>query len=401
MKEINEYIKSSWCKTIRKPTADIPFPFTSPAMENIFEDFYYWDVYFINKGLCLDGYAQQAENNLNNIAHFIETLGYMPNANMLTDRSQPPLFAKAVYELYQHKKDVAVIEKFLPTILKEYNFWMTKRVLPCGLNTYADHATTEGLELSYNSLASRVQEYRDSKEDQIALAHDILAIAESGLDFNMRFATKHSKVDIGKFIQVDINCILYDVEQIIAEMFSLIGDNSSAEIFLGYASDRKRKMEATLLDKESGLFLDYNAEEQCFSKIVTAVSFYPYTFGVSNDKEGAKRLLARLECLHGLCVGEDRGAEATYFQWDYPCMWPAATCLAYMGLCRIDLHEEATRIARKYNVTVEQNYVRTGKIWEKYNAVTGDVAQTEQEYGTPEMLGWSAAVYRYFFESLK
>ncbi len=401
MKEINEYIKSSWHKTIRKPTEDIPFPYTSPSIEEMFLDFYYWDAYFINKALYLDGYAEQAENNLNNIEHFIQMLGYMPNANTLTNRSQPPLFTKAVYELYEYKKDVAVIEKYLPTILKEYDFWMTKRMLPCGLNTYSDNATLEDLELHYKYLAPRVQEFRESKEEQLALAHDIIAIAESGLDFNMRFATKYSKIDIGKFIQVDINCILYDVEQTIAKMFALTGDQVRAEVFLGYAADRKRKMDEMLLDKESGFYLDYNTEEKCFSKIVTAISFYPYTFGVSKDKEAAKRLLARLEREHGLCVGENRGEDAVYFQWDYPCMWPAATCLTYMGLRKIGLNEEAERIAQKYNAAVLNNYLRTGKIWEKYDAVTGGIGQTEQEYGTPEMLGWSAAVYRYFFEELR
>ncbi len=141
MKEINEYIKSSWHKTIRKPTANILFPYTSPSIEEMFLDFYYWDAYFINKALYLDGYAGQAENNLDNIAHFIEKkIGFMPNVNTLTNRSQPPLFTKTVYELYEYKKDVAVIRKYLPTILKEYDFWMTKHILPCGLNTYADSA---------------------------------------------------------------------------------------------------------------------------------------------------------------------------------------------------------------------------------------------------------------------
>ena len=59
------------------------------------------------------------------------------------------------------------------------------------------------------------------------------------------------------------------------------------------------------------------------------------------------------------------------------------------------------RIAEKYNKVVRDNYNVTGKIWEKYDANTGKVAQTLQEYGTPEMMGWSAAVYRYFEEELK
>ncbi len=152
-------------------------------------------------------------------------------------------------------------------------------------------ATREELLDVYNGLVPRVQEFRENKEEQIALAHDILAIAESGLDFNMRFVTKYSKIDIGKFIQVDINCILYDVEKTIAEMFSLSGGGARVQEFESYAARRKKLIDEILLDEESGLYLDYNTEEKCFSKIETAVSFYPYTFGVSKDKEAAKRLV--------------------------------------------------------------------------------------------------------------
>lgn len=398
---INEYIKNSWKKTIQKPVNGIPFPFTSPCITDTFLDFFYWDVYFINKGLYIDGFAEQAENNISNIAYFIEKLGFMPNANTLTNRSQPPFFAKMVFDFYEYKKDKSIIEKYLPTILKEYDFWVTKRILPCGLNAYGEHSTDAELEENYIGLCDRVLEYRETKEEQFALAKDILAMAESGLDFNMRFTTERSKIDIGNFIQLDINCILYEVEVLISKMFAILNDTDNVEKFSTYAKKRKQLINEILWDEESGLYLDYNQKDKCFSKIVTAVSFYPYTFGVSDDTDSAKKLLLRLEQESGLSVGEYRGVNAVYYQWDYPCMWPAATCLTYLGLKRIGLDRDAFRIAQKYNTAVRNNFDKTGKIWEKYDSITGEVAQTLQEYGTPAMLGWSAAVYRYFEEELK
>ena len=218
---INEYIKNSWTKTIQKPVNGIPFPFTSPCITDTFLDFFYWDVYFINKGLYLDGLETQAENNINNIAYFIEKHGYMPNSNTLTNRSQPPFFAKIVYDFYNHTGDKAVIKKYLPTLLKEYDFWMTKRVMPCGLNAYGEDSTDAELMENYLGLCDRVLEYRKTQEEQFALARDILAMAESGLDFNMRFTTERSKVDIGNFVQLDINCILYEMEMLIAKCLPL------------------------------------------------------------------------------------------------------------------------------------------------------------------------------------
>ena len=42
----------------------------------------------------------------------------------------------------------------------------------------------------------------------------------------------------------------------------------------------------------------------------------------------------------------------------------------------------------------------TGRLWEKYDALTGKIAVTS-EYETMPMMGWTAAVYRYFVESEK
>jgi len=40
----------------------------------------------------------------------------------------------------------------------------------------------------------------------------------------------------------------------------------------------------------------------------------------------------------------------------------------------------------------------TGRLWEKYDALTGEIAVTS-EYVTMPMMGWTAAVYRYFVET--
>jgi alpha,alpha-trehalase len=66
----------------------------------------------------------------------------------------------------------------------------------------------------------------------------------------------------------------------------------------------------------------------------------------------------------------------------------------------LGLDEEAKRIAKKYNNTVESNFVKTGRLWEKYDAVMGGIGESA-EYETPEMMGWTAGVYVYFDEVLK
>ena len=402
MKEVREYILQNWTKTFHDPSEmrggfNVPKPYISPSIGGIYTDLYYWDVYFINLGLMEDGFDEQVENNLDNMAYFIDTLGYMPNANNLTDRSQPPLFCSAVYDYYVHKGDVGIIKKYMPYIVKEYDFWQTYRKTKYGLHNFLTNGDEEMQMIHYRGLHERVLEERDTKEEQLALALDIMAIAESGLDFNMRFRTKRSKIDASAFIHLDLNCFLYEMETKAAKMLEIIGE--SPEPFKTNAEERKALINKYLYDEKQGIYLDSNMVDGGFSEIISAVSAYPYTYGISKDKEGMKKVLGLLEYEYGVTPTPYRG-EDIYYQWDYPCAWPAATCLIYKALKELGMMDDAKRIAKKYVGTIDEDFAKTGRLWEKYDAVRGGIG-VSTEYDTPEMMGWTAGVYVYFCEELK
>lgn len=399
-KKVLEYIKNSWEKSIRPANDTVPYPYTSPSVTGFFKGFFYWDNYFINQGLLLDGLDWQVKNTLDNFKYYVEKIGYVPNGSTMLTRSQPPVFTKSVYEYYLFKNDKAVLEDYLPALLTEYEFWMTKRVLPCGLNSYFCTATKEELKAVYASLSKRVFEFREAEEEQISVAEDILAIAESGMDFNMRFATSQSKIDSKKFIHLDLNCILYEVEVLLSKMLCILGQESKAKEFTAFAEKRKELINKYLFDKEKGIYLDYNFVNKTFSQIVSSASLYPYAFCVSCDKEGAKKVLDLLELPFGISPCPSRGEDALYFQWDYPCIWPSNVWFGYEALKNVGLTEDAERVAKKYMQGVNINFEKTGVLWEKYDGRDGSVAITN-EYHTPEMLGWSAGVYRYFVEDMK
>ena len=105
MQEIIDYIKNNIDKTIKEPNNEVPYPYSSPCMKDIYTDLFYWDTYFINIGLMILGRGEQVKNNLDNIAYFINKLGYMPNASSLLNRSQPPFFTRGVYEYWKYTGD--------------------------------------------------------------------------------------------------------------------------------------------------------------------------------------------------------------------------------------------------------------------------------------------------------
>ena len=396
--KVLDYIKNSWAKSIRDANDVVPYPFTSPSITGCFKNFFYWDNYFINKGLLIDGLDYQVKNNLDIFKYFVESIGFMPNATDLLNRTQPPFFARSVYDYYKKHNDENIIKEYLPALLKEYDYFMTNRILPMGLNAYSHSASKPQLLINYKYLSLRVLEFRESEEDKLALSSDILAIAESGLDFNMRFRTKESKVDAHKFIHLDLNCILYEVENTISEFYSILGDEEKKNEFSLKAKNRKELMDKYLYSKEDGIYLDYNYKDNSFSEIVSAVSLYPYTFGISKDKDACKKIVDMLELPYGISPCPYRG-EDVYYQWDYPCIWPYTTWFSYIALKNVGLDEDAKRIALKYMECVNINFEKTGIIYEKYDGRDGSVAVTN-EYETPEMLGWSAGVYKVFAEEL-
>jgi alpha,alpha-trehalase len=61
------------------------------------------------------------------------------------------------------------------------------------------------------------------------------------------------------------------------------------------------------------------------------------------------------------------------------------------GLQRYGFDADARRLARKYVATADRLFARTGRLWEKTDAETGEVAGGE--YEAAAMIGWSAGVY--------
>jgi alpha,alpha-trehalase len=84
MLTISEYIEKNIKECIRynpvnRNTANsdnligLPYPYTVPCASGVFQELYYWDTYFINKGLIEYGMIEQARNNADNMFYLINS----------------------------------------------------------------------------------------------------------------------------------------------------------------------------------------------------------------------------------------------------------------------------------------------------------------------------------------
>lgn len=96
-----------------------------------FREFYYWDSYWIIKGLLLSDMHSTAQGMLENFISIVERFGLIPNGGRIyyIMRSQPPMLIPMVDELIKTTKNYTWLKENLKTLEKEFDFWMTQRTV--------------------------------------------------------------------------------------------------------------------------------------------------------------------------------------------------------------------------------------------------------------------------------
>ncbi|MBK2072484.1 alpha,alpha-trehalase, partial [Francisella noatunensis] len=217
----------------------IPLPKSYIIPGGRFREVYYSDCYFTCEGLRVDGEIQMIKDIADNFAYLIDTVGFVPNANRkyYLTRSQPPLFYLIVNILYQ-ELGISAIEKYLPSLEKEYSFWMNTQRNVNGLNRYWDESATP-----------RPESYREDIEHAQNIANkpdfyrNIRAACESGWDFSSRwFANTNdfSTIQTTDILPIDLNSYLYGLESLLGKWFAEVLEQEKASKYLELAEKRKK-----------------------------------------------------------------------------------------------------------------------------------------------------------------
>lgn len=389
---IEEYIANKWSETERfNPKDDgsligLPYSYTVPSASGVFNELYYWDTYFANKGLIICGKIQLALNNCKNMLFLVEKYGYMPNGSRtwFIGRSQPPYLAMMVDDLYTEIQDKTFLAEAYSTLKKEYGFWAVKRTTPTGLNRYYNEHTEKDCINGYNNLTKRV---KSPFSDPLEGGRNLLAEAESGWDFTPRFGGKCTRYN-----PIDLNSNLYGYEKLFAK-FERELSYSDGKYWEDLALERKRKIDALCWNGRLGIYNDYDFASDKTSELFSAACVWPYFMQVADETkaDGLKNILKVIEAPYGIFTAEPTSEK---FQWGYPNVWAPCVYATVVGCVNYGFYEDAKRLADKYISLVEANYAKTGGLWEKYNALDGSINCTN-EYEMPQMMGWTAGVYEF------
>jgi alpha,alpha-trehalase len=408
---VQENIRLLWDVLTREPDVaagsliPLPHPYIVPGGR--FGEIYYWDSYFTMLGLAVSGKAEMIGNMINNFSYLMNLEGYIPNGNRtyFLGRSQPPFFALMI-ELLAAIKGRSVITTHLPELEMEYDFWMKGAamlsreepffghtvLMPGGevLNRYWDEHDTprpeafrEDVELALQSAADKPTVYRNLR-----------AGAESGWDFSCRwFRDKKSfaTIDTCNIIPVDLNALMFHLEETIAEAWLLFGDADKASHYKAAAARRSAALQKYCWNEAAGFYFDYDIERIRQKEIYSLAAVYPLCFNIALMEQAKKVATVLTEkFLHA--GGLTATLDITGQQWDAPNGWAPLQWMSVRGLGNYGHAELAATIARRWIKLNTDVFRRTGKLMEKYNVVDTHLEAGGGEYTGQDGFGWTNGV---------
>ena len=417
---VEENIAALWELLTRSPGNEVgslinlPFQYIVPGGR--FREIYYWDSYFTMLGLKVHNGVDLVESMVKNFAHLINTYGHIPNGNRsyYLGRSQPPFFALMVTLLSEAKKDNAVYATYCDALVREYDFWQRgAAVTSCNIGRYRVVRMPGGEILNRyfdNHPGPRQESYREDvqlaeasgRTPEVIYTH-LRAGAESGWDFSSRWfkdGLHLETIQTTEIVPVDLNCLLYCLENTISRAMHITGDKDGAKEFSEKALDRKIAILQYCWNEEQGFFCDYDFNKLQQRAQVTAAGLYPLFVGIATQDQAdrvAQQTAALLLKKGGVVTSTVHSGQ----QWDAPNGWAPLQWIAFVGLKNYQHTAMAADLAGRWLSLVEKVFDNTGKLMEKYNVENLDLPAGGGEYAGQDGFGWTNGVYLALKEAIR
>ncbi|KAF3328137.1 putative trehalase [Carex littledalei] len=390
-----------------------------------FREVYYWDSYWVIRGLLASKMYDTAKAIVFNLVSLIESYGHVLNGarTYYINRSQPPLLSSMVMEIYTRTGDVELVKRVLPALLKEHSFWVSD----IHQVTIQDQRGRKHCLSRYQARWYQPRPESATIDEELSLKlstpsekdsfyHEIASTAESGWDFSSRWMRNSSDLTTTAttlIIPVDLNTFIFKLERDISTFTKIIGDNSTSQKFIEVSKSRKAAIRSLLWNPNLGQWVDYWLDEHDAHQGV-----YSWNPGSQNCKNFASNfvplwLLAHykdqlteefdeeliinslkksgLICEYGIATSLSNTGQ----QWDFPNGWAPLQHMIIEGLASAH-SKEARQLAESIAINwIKTNFVaykKTGAIHEKCNVESCGEYGGGGEYKPQTGFGWTNGV---------
>ncbi|XP_045822741.1 probable trehalase isoform X2 [Trifolium pratense] len=428
-------VHSLWRNLSRKVSSEVKthpeFHTLLPVIDSVvipgsrFREVYYWDSYWVIRGLLASKMYKTAKGIVNNLISFIEEYGFVLNGARAyyTNRSQPPLLSAMIYEIYHRTGDVELVKRSLPALLKEHEFWNSdihkvtvSDAQGCThtLNRYYARWNKPRPESSIMDKASASKFTSVSEKQQFY--RELASAAESGWDFStrwMRHPPNFTTLSTTSVIPVDLNAFILGMELNIAFFANVTGDHSIAKHFQQISDVRKEAINSVFWNANMKQWLDswlsnnthevHNWDTLHQNQNVFASNFVPlWMKPFYSDASLVGNVLKSLKTSGLLrAAGIATSLSDSGQQWDFPNGWAPLQHMLVEGLVKSGLEEArslAEEIAIRWITTNYIVYKKTDVMHEKFDVEHCGEFGGGGEYVPQTGFGWSNGVVLAFLE---
>jgi alpha,alpha-trehalase len=409
-----DHIRATWDVLVRQPQAVANFSSVLSLNAQYlvpggrFRESYYWDSFFTMLGLRADGREDLIEATVENCTALIERFGFVPNGSRsyYLGRSQPPVYYLMLE--VSPSVDFVVKKRRFDALLTEYLFWMadseslrpgnaSRRAvcMPDGsiLNRYWDEFDRPRDESYAEDLITAQQSGRHPP----TVFRNLRAAAESGWDFSSRWYIEGDGLGSTgtlSIVPIDLNCLLYGLEQSIARRAAELGAGGIALRFEHLARNRRHAIQTYCWSERELRFGDCLWSTGGMTSSINAAALFPLFAGVASEQQAdamASLTERALLAPGGIRTTTMQSGE----QWDMPNGWAPLQWIAAKGLIRYGYLRLGRVIAHRWSSTVRREYEQFGLLFEKYD-VEQQTPGRGGEYPVQTGFGWTNGVFRAF-----
>jgi len=295
------------------------------------------------------------------------------------DRSEPPVGAVTVLDLYRRFHDRWFLEDTFEPLLRWNRWWSRHRDLN-GYLVWGSDAENRPLNIDDHSVGTLQAAKFESGLDNSPMYDDATYDAST---HQMQFA------DVGLISLYIADC------DALASIADTLGKHGEARELRGRAAKYRGSL-AALWDEKTGIYLNKDLRTGNFSHRLSPTNFYPMLARAATPQQADRiiheHLLNPEEFWGQWVIPSISRHDPAFKDQDYwrGRIWGPMNYLVYLGLRNYDQPEVRRQFAQKSFDLFLREWEKNGHVHENYNAITGwgdDVSSSDRFYHWGALLG--------------
>ncbi|MDR3711658.1 MAG: trehalase family glycosidase [Puia sp.] len=321
-----------------------------------------WDTYFASV-MCSLFNKDLAYANAVEITKAISAQGFIPNyqapfGNYSWDRSEPPVGAVIVLDIYKRYHEKWFLEEVYDELLTWNRWWSKcrsiKGYLAWGSDDVADSLRTID---KFDLQAAKFESGLDNSP------------MYDGVPFNKTTHTMEL-ADVGLMSLYVADC------NALQEMATVLGKKADIKE-LSERSARYKKSLASLWDEEKGIFVNKRTDTDEKSYRLSPTNFYPMLAKACTQRQAERMIREHYfnsnEFYGEFVIPSIARNDPAFKDNDYwrGRIWGPMNFLLYLGMRNYDLPEARADLVKKSGALLMKSWKANGAIYENYNGATG------------------------------